>query len=287
MKNSKALFLDLVNQVKIDENRDEIQSMVYVLLENLFSLSQTDILLGKEIAVSETDYVRLRGIIGRINSHEPIQYILGTTVFYGRNFNVNNSVLIPRPETEELVRLVVEHKNRVDGLARPYSILDIGTGSGCIAITLALEFMAANVYATDVSVPSLDVARENALQLNARVQFFVNDVLHDRLPVNNLDVVLSNPPYIPLAEKQNMGRNVIAFEPHLALFVSDNDPLIFYRVIVEKSRKALVSKGLLAVEVNERFGNEVASLFSAGGFTEVEIVNDMSGKERIVKGIVQ
>jgi release factor glutamine methyltransferase len=267
MKNSKTLFLDLVNQIKIDESRDEIQSMVYILLESLFSLSRADILLGKEVVIHEPDEIRINEIITRINLHEPIQYILETEIFYGRSFKVNESVLIPRPETE-------------------CSILDIGTGSGCISITLALEILESIVYATDVSLQSLDIAAENALRLNARVQFMVNDILLDQLPVKNLDVVVSNPPYIPWAEKQSMGRNVIAFEPHLALFVPDDDPLLFYRVIVGKARQALASGGLLAVEVNERFGNEVASLVAAGGFTEVEIVNDLSGKERIVTGIL-
>ena len=287
MKNSKALFLDLVNQVKIDEDRGEIQSMVYLLLENLFSLSRAEILLGKEVTIPETDYSRLNEIIRRINSNEPIQYILGTTTFYGRNFKVNDSVLIPRPETEELVRLVVTYLNRVTNPGRPFRILDIGTGSGCISITLALEIKTADIYATDVSLQSLDVARENALRLNAGIQFIAHDILRDELPVKNLDAVISNPPYIPWAERQTMNRNVIGFEPHLALFVSDDDPLIFYRVIVEKSRLALVSKGLLAVEVNERFGNEVALLFTTGGLTDVEIIKDLSGKERIVTGIQQ
>jgi release factor glutamine methyltransferase len=286
MKNSKTLFLDLVNQIKIDESRDEIQSMVYILLESLFSLSRADILLGKEVVIHEPDEIRINEIITRINLHEPIQYILETEIFYGRSFKVNESVLIPRPETEELVRLIITHLHRVNPDRRPCSILDIGTGSGCISITLALEILEAIVYATDVSLQSLDIAAENALRLNARVQFMVNDILLDQLPVKNLDVVVSNPPYIPWAEKQSMGRNVIAFEPHLALFVPDDDPLLFYRVIVGKARQALASGGLLAVEVNERFGNEVASLVAAGGFTEVEIVNDLSGKERIVTGIL-
>jgi release factor glutamine methyltransferase len=286
MKNSKTLFLDLVNQIKIDESRDEIQSMVYILLESLFSLSRADILLGKEVVIHEPDEIRINEIITRINLHEPIQYILETEIFYGRSFKVNESVLIPRPETEELVRLIITHLHRVNPDRRPCSILDIGTGSGCISITLALEILESIVYATDVSLQSLDIAAENALRLNARVQFMVNDILLDQLPVKNLDVVVSNPPYIPWAEKQSMGRNVIAFEPHLALFVPDDDPLLFYRVIVGKARQALASGGLLAVEVNERFGNEVASLVAAGGFTEVEIVNDLSGKERIVTGIL-
>jgi len=287
MKNSKVLFLDLVNQIKIDENSDEIQSMVYILLENLFSLSRADILTQKEIALQDTDWARIEEIVHRINLMEPIQYILGETEFYGRNFKVDNSVLIPRPETEELVRLIIQRVNRMGSLGRPCRLLDIGTGSGCIPVTLALELQGAELFATDVSPQALKVAHENASRLDARVQFVLNDILQDQIPVGNLNVIISNPPYIPVGEKESMKRNVLEFEPHLALFVSDEDPLVFYRVIVEKSRDALASRGLLAVEVNERFGQEVASLFKAGGYTDIGIVKDLSGKQRIVTGVSQ
>jgi len=287
MKNSKVLFLDLVNQIKIDENSDEIQSMVYILLENLFSLSRADILTQKEIPLQDTDWTRIGEIIHRINLMEPIQYILGDTEFYGRIFKVDNSVLIPRPETEELVRLIIRHVDSMGSLGKPCRLLDIGTGSGCIPVTLALELQGAELFATDVSTEALKVARENASRVDAKVQFVINDILQDQIPVGNLNVIISNPPYIPVGEKESMRSNVLEFEPHLALFVSDEDPLIFYRVIVEKSREALISKGLLAVEVNERFGQEVASLFIAGGYTDVEIKKDLSGKQRIVTGFSQ
>ena len=286
MKNSKALFLDLVNQIDIDEHRDEIQSMVYLLLEDIFSLSKADILSEMEFDFGDDERKRIGEMVSRINRHEPIQYILGETEFYGRNFRVNNSVLIPRPETEELVRLVLVHLTNIALQGRTGRTLDIGTGSGCIPITLALEIPNLEVFATDVSPDAIEVARENALRFGARAQFFINDVLQEKLPVRNLDVVVSNPPYISMKEKENMKSNVLDFEPHLALFVSDEDPLLFYRVIVEKSRHALVSNGLLAVEINECFGVEVASLFKAHGYTDVGIVRDLSGKERIVKGIV-
>lgn len=286
MKNSKVLFLDLVNQIKIDENRDEIQSMVYILLENLFSLSRADVLSEKEVVIHDTDKATIESIIRRINLHEPIQYILGMTAFYGRNFSVNEAVLIPRPETEELVRLIVAYCHRVHSQSKPCRILDIGTGSGCISITLALEIENATVFATDVSLDSLSVAIENASQLGASVQFFASDIVRDQIPVAKLDVVVSNPPYIPMVEKESMSRNVIDFEPHLALFVKDEDPLFFYKIIVEKSRIVLTSQGLLAVEVNERFGNEVASLFREKGFKEVLVVKDLYGKDRIVTGIL-
>jgi len=285
MKNSKVLFLDLVNQIKIEENQDEIHSMVYLLLESLFSIFRTDILAEKDVVFHDTDGAKIESIIRRINRHEPIQYILGRTAFYDRDFSVNKAVLIPRPETEELVRLIVAYCHRVYP-HKPCSILDIGTGSGCISITLALELANATVFATDVSVDSIAVATENALQLGASVHFFASDIVRDQIPVGNIDVVVSNPPYIPMVEKETMSRNVLDFEPHLALFVEDEDPLFFYKIIVEKSHIVLSPTGLLAVEVNERFGNEVATLFREKGFTEVLVVKDLFGKDRIVTGIL-
>lgn len=286
MKNSKVLFLDLVRQINIDENSDEIQSMVYLILENLFSLSRVDILSGKTVAVHDADLAKIGSILGRINLHEPIQYILGTTAFYGRDFSVNKAALIPRPETEELVRLIVAHCRGADYHSSPCRILDVGTGSGCISVTLALELERATVFATDVSLDSLELATENALRFGARVQFFANDILNDPIPVGNLHVIVSNPPYIPFQDMKRMSRNVLDFEPHLALFVKDEDPLLFYRSIAEKSRQGLASQGLLAVEVNERFGNEVVALFQEKGFTEVLLVKDLYGKDRIVTGIL-
>jgi len=286
MKNSKVLFLDLVRQINIDENSDEIQSMVYLILENLFSLSRADILSGKTVAVQDADRAKIGSIIGRINLHEPIQYILGTTAFYGRDFSVNKAALIPRPETEELVRLIVAYGRGADYQSRPCRILDVGTGSGCISVTLALELEMATVFATDVSLDSLELATENALRFGARVQFFANDILNDPIPVGNFNVIVSNPPYIPFQDMKSMSRNVLDFEPHLALFVKDEDPLLFYRSIAEKSRQGLASQGLLAVEVNEQFGNEVVALFQEKGFTEVLLVKDLYGKDRIVTGIL-
>lgn len=286
MKNSKALFLDLVNQIKIDESLDEIHSMAYILLENLFSISRTDLLSEKEVMMGQAEEKKIRKIIQRINSHEPIQYILGETEFYGRKFIVDSSVLIPRPETEELVRSILTYVNTADIIDRKFKILDIGTGSGCIPITLALEIPGAAAFASDVSDLPLEVARKNALRLNAIVQFFKNDILQDEIPFHDLDVVVSNPPYIPWNEKESMKNNVLAFEPHLALFVPDDDPVLFYRVIAEKARRALRSKGLLVVEINERFGNDIATVLKDNGFTEVQVVRDLFEKERIVKGIL-
>ena len=220
--------------------------------------------------------------IQQVNNHRPIQYILGECQFYGRTFAVSEDVLIPRPETEELVREVIHYCKQQ---RRPLRIIDIGTGSGCIPITLALESKDTEVYATDVGENALTIAKLNAQSLHASVQFNLHDILKEDLMVKKIDVVVSNPPYITHSEKDKMKKNVLQFEPHLALFVPDDDPLLFYKAIAAKSKKVLNDGGLIAVEINEQSGNNVATLFSDTGFTSVEVIKDIFGNERIVKGL--
>lgn len=282
MKNSKTLFNDFVKQITLNESAEEISSIAYLVFENVLRLTRTEIFSGKNIEASQADQVRLLKIANRINQHEPIQYVLGEADFFRRKFFVSNAVLIPRPETEELVRLIIDHSERKNGLR----ILDIGTGSGCIPITLSLEIAGAEVYATDVSTEALTVAERNAKQNNARVKFIHHDILKDSIPVEGLDVIVSNPPYIAKSEMQEMRSNVVDFEPHLALFVPNDDPLLFYKAIVSKSRSALNRSGMLAFEINEKHGKEVADLFSASGFKDVKIHKDLSGKDRMVTGII-
>ena len=283
MKNSKTLFLDLVNAIKLPDNRDEVQSIVYILMEHIFSLSRTDIQLEKAVNVNSEAREKMTNMIDRINTEEPVQYIVGNTEFYGRRFYVNASVLIPRPETEELIRFV--SATFADKKEAPFSCLDIGTGSGCIGISLALEFSNASVYVTDVSPDALEVAKKNAAALNASITLLNHDILVEDIPMRNLDLIVSNPPYIARNEMQQMSRNVVSFEPHLALFVEDDDPLLFYKFISEKARHALRPGGLLIVEVNERYGAQVAALFERSGFKEISVIKDLFGKKRIVKGI--
>lgn len=283
MKNSKTLFNDFVKQITLNESAEEISSIVYLVFENIFGLTRTDIFSGKMINASQSDEDKLLKIADRINREEPIQYILAEADFFGRKFLVNDSVLIPRPETEELVRLIIDHSKKKKNL----KILDIGTGSGCIPVTLALEIPGSEVYATDVSKEALTVAEQNANRNSARVKFIYSDILKEQIPVEGLDIIVSNPPYIAKSEMQEMRQNVIDFEPHLALFVPNDDPLLFYREIISKSRSALNREGMLAFEINERFGKDVADLFLTSGFTEVQIIKDLSNKERIVKGILR
>jgi release factor glutamine methyltransferase len=281
--NSKVLFNDLVKAITIDESVDEIQMMVYMILENTLALSRTDVLTERDVEVESAVDILIKSAISRINNQEPIQYVFGWTEFYGRKFNVNPDVLIPRPETEELISLVKEYVKEKN-IMRP-RILDIGTGSGCIAVTLALEIPGSKVFATDISQNAIEKAQQNATALNAVVGFFNNNVVDDDLGLTTLDVVVSNPPYIPLAEKESMKNNVTRFEPSQALFVSDADPLIFYRAIAGKATMCLRTGGLLAVEINERFASDVARIFEDSGFEDVRIIKDLFHKERIVKGM--
>jgi release factor glutamine methyltransferase len=277
MTNSKELFNDLLRRITLDEDKGEIQSIIYLILENKFGLSKTDILSEKKI--NTFDPTRLDSIISRINTHEPIQYILGSANFFGRSFGVNSSVLIPRPETELLVD---EIKNFIKPIQAPIRILDIGTGSGCIAITLALEIPNSKVTAIDISKNALICARKNEKVLGANVNFIELDLLNQEL-TDQFDLIVSNPPYISVEEKKSMKQNVLAYEPHLALFAPQHDPLIFYRIIASKGKKNLTSKGSLWLEINEFFGKEVRNLLEAQGFKDVQILKDLDGKDRMIK----
>jgi release factor glutamine methyltransferase len=282
MKNSKALFHDFVNQLNLPETEEEIQSIGFLVFENLFGLGKTDIMADRPITDPQPE--RLGDITRRLSSQEPVQYILGEAHFFGRRYNVNPSVLIPRPETEELVQQVIGF-SKISSPGRS-KVLDIGTGSGCIPITIALEIVGAEVYATDISDGALQTAKGNAASLNANVFLIKHDILTQKLPIYNFDVVVSNPPYISNEEKKLMKGNVLQYEPHTALFVEGDDPLLFYKSISQRAKEILRRSGMLCVEINEHFGKEVVAIFSQAGFTNAEIIKDLHGKDRIVKGIL-
>jgi release factor glutamine methyltransferase len=282
MKNSKALFHDFISRITIPESNDEIKSIAHLVFEKIMGLSRTDILAEKSVLVGTNAEAQLYAIVYRINQHEPIQYILEEVEFFGRYFKVNASVLIPRPETEFLVQEVIVYSKNKASL----KILDVGTGSGCIPVTLVKELPNVEVYATDISDEALTVARENASRLQAAVTFIHHDILSEKIPYSSIDVVVSNPPYIAQAEEAMMNPNVLRYEPHLALFVPDDDSLRFYKAITTRASEILKPGGLLAMEINERFGQEVAALLKANRFESIEIVKDLDGKDRIVKGIL-
>jgi len=277
--NSKNLFVDLVLKITLNEPIDEINQLVFMVMDHVFGLSPAEILTGRKIEWTSEIQDRMNAIIDRINQHEPIHYILGEAEFYGRTFLVNPAVLIPRTETEELVYHCLQIFNTP---GKGVSLLDIGTGSGCIAITLKLEISSAQVFATDISNEALAVAQRNADQLGAQVNFLHHDVLNQDLPFHNLDMIVSNPPYIAIHEKNTLDENVLKHEPHLALFAESDDPLVFYKAIAKKAQKALRPKGVVIVEINERFGNATADVFLMYDYNPVLILQDINGKDRMI-----
>ncbi|HEY9046776.1 MAG TPA: peptide chain release factor N(5)-glutamine methyltransferase [Ohtaekwangia sp.] len=283
MKNSKDLVQDFVLQITLPESKDEIASIAQLVLEKIAGITQTDIFLNKAVTITPEQQSQLDKSIERINRHEPVQYILEEADFFGRTFYVNAAVLIPRPETEYLIREITAYRQKEN---RPLTIVDIGTGSGCIPVTLSLELPGTKVYATDIQADALAVATENSKRLKASVTFQQHDILMQKLPWKGIDVVVSNPPYIAKEEEEQMRPNVTRYEPHIALFVPDNDPLKFYRAIAIAAKEALSPGGMLIVEINERFGQEVMALFQTHRFGNVSIVKDLDGKDRIVKGIL-
>lgn len=275
--NSKDLFRSMVSGITIAESTGEKESIAYLIMHSLFGTRREHIMAGKEITYDDKE---LDDIVARINNNEPVQYILQEAEFYGRLFFVDRNVLIPRPETELLVREVLDYSRD----KKSFKILDVGVGSGCIAVTLACELPEAAVTATDVSNGAIEVAHKNSLTFNTYVDFFVNDILSEDLPVNDVDIIVSNPPYVAQAESSMMSPNVLDHEPHIALFVPDNDPLVFYRAIAMQAAK--IKTAAVFVEINEKYGREVRAIFEENGFN-AEIIKDIDRKDRIVKSFLK
>lgn len=281
MTNSKTLFGELVASVNVQIDNAEIRSIVYLLLEKV-GISRADIAAEKEVLLTDNQLMQLRRWIKRVNAEEPVQYILGETEFYGRRFKVNRDVLIPRPETEELVRAALHLVRHLDSP----QVVDIGTGSGCIATTLSLERRDARVTGTDISAGALAVAMENAETLKASVTFTLTDILANEFPFTELDMIISNPPYVTPPEAAAMSKSVVDYEPHLALFTPSEDPLAFYRAILLHARHSARPGGMVIVEVNEQHAQDIADLFRANDLTGVEVLTDIFGKDRIVHGVL-
>jgi release factor glutamine methyltransferase len=275
---AKPLYDYIVASVTTYSVRER-RAIVFILLEHYLRLRNVDVMLDKPIATTEAQ-PNWDEIIKRLNQNEPIQHIIGSTFFCGLEFKVSPSVLIPRPETEELVRLVVKDCSWEED---PVTIVDIGTGSGCIAIALDRFLPYGKVYGWDVSDDALSVATENARQLLAEVIFEKYDILSEDTFEGKFDCVVSNPPYITHSEQSQMEPNVLRFEPHLALFVEDEDPFLFYRAIASFCTKHLKANGICYVEINEQFGQATKQIFTEKGFSQVEIIQDIHGKDRIVK----
>jgi release factor glutamine methyltransferase len=266
----------------------EAKAIVRLVLEVRFGLTMTDILCGKIEKFTSEEQKDLKHIIQRLETGEPVQYVLGEAEFGGRTFHVEPGVLIPRPETYELCQWIMDDGRWKKEDERNASILDIGTGSGCIACTLAAEMPDTEVTAWDISDEALRIATENAKRTNVHVSFKKVDVLNTPLLYKKgmgmgFDIIVSNPPYICNKEREAMERNVLEHEPALALFVPDDDPLLFYRTIARYAAKVLKPDGALYFEINPIYVNEMQQMLSDEGYSHTEIRNDQFGKQRFTK----
>lgn len=260
---------------------NEIDSFIFLIFDHLLGISRTQLLLSKENEINEGTFFKIKNIISELKSYRPIQYILGETEFYDLKFKVFDNILIPRPETEELVDWIIkDHSNT------SIKILDIGTGSGCIAVSLAKNMPNAVVYASDISELALKAAETNSKINNTSLHLLQFDILNPPSDQDKkFDIIVSNPPYVTEKEKSLMQQNVLDYEPELALFVPDNDPLLFYRSILDFGLQHLKPKGKIYFEINEAFGQEMISLMQKKGFSDNILLRDINGKDRMVRGI--
>ena len=254
----------------------EAKAIARMVYEVRFNLTLSDLFIGKDTQLSANNQAELAEITQRLEQQEPVQYVLGQADFCGRTFLVNQHVLIPRPETEELCRWIISE-------FRDCSILDIGTGSGCIAITLAAGLPKFEVTAWDISGEALQVARENAKRLHFNVIFELADALNTPLDHERWDVIVSNPPYICNKERARIEANVLDHEPHTALFVPDETPLLFYSAIAQYGLTALKTGGRLYFEINPLYAQELAEMLSMMSYHDIEIKNDTYGKQRMIR----
>jgi len=256
---------------------EEINAFYYIFCEEILGFSKIDAALNRDFCLSSSHQNILQETISRLLKFEPIQYIYGVAHFYHLKFKVTSEVLIPRPETEELVDIVIKNtQNQV------VKILDIGTGSGCISISLAKNLALAEVSAIDISENALQIAIENALLNNVKVQFIQKDILNTNQLTQKYDIIISNPPYVKEEEKKEMNRNVLEYEPALALFVSNIDPLIFYKKIALLAFNHLNDQGILYLEINQSLGKEMIELVKHIGFKEVNLKKDFLGNDRFI-----
>ena len=259
----------------------EAESFFYLILENQRKLRRIDLALNLELQFSREEILIWDAILEKLQHEIPIQYILGTTYFYGLEFNVNENVLIPRPETEELVELIIKSNLKTPKFNN-LKILDIGTGSGCIAISLAKNIPDAQVFAIDVSEKALATAKENAVLNKVSVTFFQKNILETSDLEQQFDIIVSNPPYVRNLEKAEIKRNVLENEPHLALFVEDNDALLFYRKIADLATRSLSPEGKLFFEINQYLGKETVELLEKMHFKAIELHKDIYGNDRMI-----
>jgi release factor glutamine methyltransferase len=263
---------------------DEAESFFYLILENKRQLQRVDLALNPDLVFLENELMVWDELSKQLELEIPVQYLLGSTSFYGLEFSVNENVLIPRPETEELVDWIIEKEKRGKRQEARIKILDIGTGSGCIAISLAKNIPNAAVYAIDVSPEALETAKRNAENNQVSVTFLEKNILETFDLEQEFDIIVSNPPYVRNLEKEEIKKNVLEYEPHLALFVADDNALVFYRKIAELAQKNLAPNGQLFFEINQYLGPEMIELLKELDFKNIELKKDIYGNDRMIYG---
>ncbi|WP_452223018.1 peptide chain release factor N(5)-glutamine methyltransferase [Lacinutrix chionoecetis] len=266
--------------------KEEVSSFFFLCTEAFYNISRLQSALDRNLSITKAEQEPIFKALEDLKNEIPIQYILGETEFYGLPFKVNTHTLIPRPETEELVTLVIKQLKEEN--AKTHSILDIGTGSGCIAVSLAKKIKNAKVYAIDISAEALKVAKQNADLNNVNIHFMEANILNSKastliLPAQKFNIIVSNPPYVRNLEKAEIQNNVLNNEPHVALFVDDDNPLQFYKAITEFAKERLTLNGELFFEINEYLSVETKTLVESFGFKNVEIIKDIFGKDRMLK----
>ena len=277
--NYQESFRLMHNRLDAVYGKGEVEAMARMVMEEILCCSPVDLVLRASHEVPAFFPEKLEQIIARLERQEPIQHILGVAQFHGHRFKVTCDTLVPRPETEQLVDIIVDEQ----GDRQDLRVMDVGTGTGCIAISLARALRFAQVTAIDISAEALAVAQENAKLLKTRIKWLQADILSMPLwPATSLDIVVSNPPYVCFGEQAQMEHNVLDYEPHIALFVPDDDPLLFYRHIASQAAQALVSGGRLYLEVNRRFAHDVADLLLSHGLVDTRVMHDSFGNDRFV-----
>jgi release factor glutamine methyltransferase len=282
----KDVFEDYRQQINGVYDINETEAITLLVIAEVTGMSKASVKAFPERRLPAEQSERIKNILTELKTGKPIQYIFGTTEFYGLPFKVNPYVLIPRPETEELVEWILSSEGEwLKAKGERFSLLDIGTGSGCIAISLKKNLAYADVSAIDISEGALQTAKENAVLNEVDVNFIQADILNIK-PANEgvqYDIIVSNPPYVTLDDKKQMHSNVTDFEPHTALFVPEHDSLIFYRAIADYALHNLTENGLLYFEINENLGKETVALLAVKGFRNIALRKDMSGRDRMVK----
>lgn len=282
IKTLKEAFQNFQSLIQRNYDIDEARSIAQIVFKEILGYDTIQLILNENDLLPASLFEQLDYIAFQLNEHKPIQYIIGHTEFYGLNFEVNENVLIPRPETEELVDWVIkDHKD-----SKSLKILDIGTGSGCIPISLKFNLPSADVHTIDISTDAIAVAKKNANKNKVDINFIQQDVLAMSSISDDFDIVISNPPYVLESEKVEMRRNVLDYEPSLALFVSNTDPLIFYRKIIQLVETYSIKPTNLYFEINESYADELIKLLNIQNWQHIELRKDIRGKDRMLKAVL-